>query len=88
MSNTNLQGVPVITPIWADERLWCKYARRDDVNGASQCPMLCSQPNRRPYCRLNGSERRSPCVFDEPNDAPIWRDITESVAEYRARGLA
>jgi hypothetical protein len=81
-----LVNVPILTPIWADERKWCKYARNDDVDGASQCPMSCSLPNQRPYCRLNGSKRQSPCVFDEPNDAAIWQEIRQINAEYEARG--
>lgn len=78
----------IFIPIWADERKWCKYARNDNIEGASQCPMLCSLLNQRPYCQLNGSSRKSPCAFDEPDDAVIWQKINESVAEYKARGWA
>lgn len=81
-------SIPVYTTVWADERKWCKFARRDDAAGSSQCPMLCNQPNQRPWCRLNGKQRMSLCVFDEPNDATIWLEITESVAEYQAKGWA
>jgi hypothetical protein len=88
MNTNNVISVPVPNPSWADERKWCKYARRDDIEGASQCPMLCSRPNQRPYCRLNGSRARSLCVFDEPDDSIIWQEINKSVAEYKANGWA
>ena len=76
----------IIPVVWADERKWCKHARKDDIEAAADCPMLCSRPNERPYCRLNGAERHSPCAFDEPDDAPIWHQINESLVEYQANG--
>lgn len=82
----NNSSVKILTPIWTDERKWCKYARNDDIDGGNRCPMLCNQPNQRPYCRLNGNERKSPCAFDEPDEAMIWQEINQSVAEYKARG--
>ena len=77
---------PILVPVLADERLWCKYARRDDASGAGGCPEFRGGPGERPYCGLNGIERSTLCAFDEAPDAQIWREIEESVAEYRARG--
>lgn len=73
---------------WADERQWCRYALDNDAAGASTCPQLCSRRGQRPYCALNGAERRSPCAFDEPDDAPVWQRIRRylaSLAEMDAR---
>ena len=71
--------IPLVRPIWADERQWCKYARAFDIDAASHCP-----ENRSGRCALNGCA--TPCVFDEPLNAPVWRDIKESVDEHRAKG--
>lgn len=78
----------LVEPVRADERLWCKYARRDDAAGSGACPEFLGVPDQRPYCGLNGRERATPCAFDEAPDAQIWREIEESVTEYRARGWA
>lgn len=73
-------------PARLDERLCCRYARNNDIIAAAACPSLRHEPNRRPWCGLNGSERRSPCVFDEPNDAAIWQRIRDYIVRCRARG--
>lgn len=78
--------IPIFEPgtRWLDERVGCKYARCDDMDGAAHCPMLATPASARPYCRLNGPARRSPCVFGEPEDAPVWERIREQ-QEIEAR---
>lgn len=65
-----------------DERAYCTRAIEGDTAGGAGCPCLISEPDTRPYCSLNGRERRDPCVFDEPDDAPVWAEIREYVARW------
>jgi hypothetical protein len=78
-----LLRLPIVlrTPLWGDDRVWCKFARRNDIHGAINCPNLQDG-----ICSLNGSEAPTPRAFDEPPDAPIWGEIRDSVAEYRRKG--
>lgn len=69
--------IPTTSPRWMDERICCRYARQDDQAGAAHCPQLASEPHCRPWCRLNGRQRQTPCVFDEPPTANIWQRIEE-----------
>jgi hypothetical protein len=68
---------------WLDERIYCKYARADDIEGAGSCPQLNARPR---YCRLNGAERADLCVFDLPETDEVWQRTRESVAEYKRQG--
>ena len=76
------------TPLTADERQWCKYALANDDVGALSCPEFRREPddNTNTWCGLNGRDRRSPCVFDEPQTAPVWQRIKSYLAKCRARG--
>lgn len=59
-----------------DERICCRYARQSDEPPAS-CQNLVNGQGVRPWCRLNGPDTRSLCVFDEPDEAPVWARILE-----------
>lgn len=78
---TQLRVIVLQTPLWGDNRVWCKLARSNDIRAAVACPNFKGD-----YCSLNGAEVQSPCVFNEPPDALVWTDIRESVAEYRKKG--
>lgn len=83
------KAIVLQTPLWGDERVWCKFARRNDIRAAVACPNLngCSPGGTaKGLCSLNGAETQSPCAFDEPPDAPVWDDIRGSVGEYRKKG--
>jgi hypothetical protein len=69
-----------------DERQWCRYVLANDDPGANDCPELRNKPDCRPWCALNGCERRSPCAFDEPLRTEIWQRVNEYLAEGRERG--
>lgn len=82
----NTGQIPVLEIKWGDERPWCKYAHDGDAAGAARCNCLVSEPGSRPWCGLNGRDRKSPCLFDEPDDHPVWQEIRASqAAEKGAR---
>ena len=62
---------------WADERQWCHHA----IAGQRPvpCPMFANDEDTPSgFCQLNGYSdptERTPCVFDEPPDAEIWRKV-------------
>ena len=68
-----LQQIPVIPSdewtTWADNRVCCGYARRNDPTGPQHCGLF-----RDNACRLGDGR---PCVFDEPESADIWEYIRE-----------
>jgi hypothetical protein len=66
--------IPVLEPFPADERLGCAYALSGDHAGAATCPNRASEPCGLVYCALNG-DWQDPCLFDEPENAPVWREI-------------
>jgi hypothetical protein len=72
-----LPAATLPTSTTLDERLCCGFARRDDPEGAAACHNLAQDSGGGTWCRLNGRERRSPCVFAEPEEARIWIDIRE-----------
>lgn len=80
-------AIPVLDVRWMDERIGCRYARCDDPKGAATCPQLVTD-SAGEYCALNGS-KRSPCVFDESQSAPVWERIREQqVHDRRTEGEA
>lgn len=68
-------NVPVITVAWMDERQICKTVHEylagerqgtpDDWQG---CPLF-----KQGYCSMNGEEKKSPCLFEEPDDSDGWQ---------------
>lgn len=66
--------VPVITVPWLDERQLCKVVHEflagerqgtpDDWQGCSLY--------KHGYCSMNGKEKRSPCLFEEPDASEGW----------------
>ena len=65
--------IPLIDPPRLDERRFCRHAiDGDPASEVLACPCL-QGPGL--WCSLNGSELRSPCVFLEPQDAPVWVEI-------------
>lgn len=83
--DVEIVGVVVKTVKWADERQWCKHAiagKRPET-----CSMFCVDDHTPGgFCKLNGYSieawgleaalaMRTPCVFDEPKDAPVWAKV-------------
>jgi hypothetical protein len=72
----NWLGVP--NQRWADERQWCHHAIAGER--PATCPMFANDEDTPSgFCQLNGYSdptERTPCVFDEPSDAEIWRKVT------------
>jgi len=70
---------------WADERQWCHHAIAGER--PATCPMFANDEDTENtkgakgpsgFCQLNGYSdpaERTPCVFDEPPDADIWRKV-------------
>jgi hypothetical protein len=83
---TNIQLLNNRSIQLVDERQWCRYVLTNDDSGANDCPELRNEPNCQPWCALNGKERRSPCAFDEPLRAKVWRRVNEYLAEGREKG--
>lgn len=88
--------IPLIDPPRFDERRLCKHAiDGDPASEVLACPCLMGTPSAHPqaqsdlrglWCSLNGSELRSPCVFLEPQDAPVWREIREYAERWGVSG--
>jgi len=70
---------------WADERQWCHHAIAGER--PATCPMFANDEDTENtkgakgpsgFCQLNGYSdpaECTPCVFDEPPDAEIWRQV-------------
>lgn len=58
-----------------DNRVCCRYARRGQ--SPVDCPELRRNSDRATWCGLNGAERNSLCVFDEPENSEVWERIRE-----------
>lgn len=69
-------SIPVVDVNWSDDRICCGFARRGDIAGMADCPMLGSD-SEGTWCRVNGAARRSPCVADEPENSEVWERIRE-----------
>jgi len=85
MGDVQIVGIVAKTVRWADVRQWCKHAI------AGERPETCSMfgvdahtPGG--FCKLNGYSveawgleaalaMRTPCAFDEPDDAPVWAKV-------------
>jgi hypothetical protein len=77
-------AIPLLEAPPTDERRWCRHAINGDPAGGATCREL---RDGGAWCALNGIEAREPCVFSEPDDAPIWAAIREYRADRAARGL-
>ena len=68
-------GIPGLQ--WADERQWCKHAHTKER--PATCTMFATDAaTPTGFCRLNGYSdpaKRTPCVFDEPQEAAIWQKV-------------
>jgi signal peptidase I len=83
--DVEIVGVVVKTVTWADERQWCKHAH--EGKRPETCSMFgVGEHTPGGFCKLNGYSieawgleaalaMRTPCVFDEPEDAPIWAKV-------------
>jgi len=67
----------IVNQRWADERQWCHHAIAGER--PATCPMFANDEDTPGgFCQLNGCgdpTERTPCVFDEPSDAEIWRKV-------------
>jgi hypothetical protein len=71
---------------WLDERLYCKHARQEDIDGAATCLERQQNAQGAIYCGLTGLARCLPCAFDEPENSDLWQRIRASVAKYQEEG--
>ena len=77
--------IPILKTASADERQWCKHAIAGER--PETCDMFATDEHTLGgFCKLNGYSievwgleaalaMRTPCVFDEPEDAPIWAKV-------------
>lgn len=80
--------IPLYEPRkWADERLWCAYARHKQASAKATCEML-QEDESGHYCALNSPllPHRTPCAFDEPEEAEIWRQINAYIEKCKKNG--
>ena len=62
---------------WGDNRVCCRYARREDPTGPQKCGEFADG-----VCRLGNGRW---CAFDEPESAVIWERIREQQQYDRER---
>jgi len=65
------EQIPIAPALFIDfdNRVCCRWARREDPTGPQHCGMI-----RAGACRLGDGR---PCAFDEPESAEIWERIRE-----------
>lgn len=63
-----------------DNRICCPYARQGDAAAAATCEWATDAE--RTGCKLGDGR---PCLFDEPNDSPMWQWVREQAAHDEAR---
>lgn len=85
IGDVEIVGVVAKTVRWADERQWCRHAHEGER--PSECSMFGTDEHTPGgFCKLNGYSveawgleaalaMRTPCIFDEPQDAPIWAKV-------------